>query len=235
VLSNIHSIIGDEKTTDKSVWVFLAARQREVNNLKSSPHYEQKQVIKKLQDVFEGIVIVHPNGKIVTETVKDGNSQLYQQKKLVKTPMEETLSQLVYDIATALLQETLGNSSYFSYNLEVEETTKKQFKDKINKAIVNRLRYLWIDMILEKTDFVNEVYNYYEKNSKDPVGLKNLINKLIMVFIANDLEFTDKVTFVINNIINEFASADSVTHIVNDIFEKILTDTDCFKRNSTIK
>lgn len=119
--------------------------------------------------------------------------------------------------------------------MEIEETTKKQFKDKISKAIVNRLRYLWIDMILEKTDFVNDVYNYYEKNSKDPVGLKNLINKLIMVFIANDLEFTDKVTFVVNNIINEFASADRVTHVVNDIFEMILTDTDCFNRNSTIK
>jgi hypothetical protein len=153
----------------------------------------------------------------------------------MKILVEESLFQLVYDIATSVLQETLGNSSYFSYHLEVEETTKKQFKDKISKAIVNRLRYLLIDMILEKTDFVNEVYNYYEKNSKDPVGLKNLINKLMMVFITNDLEFTDKVTFVVNNIINEFASANSVTHVVNDIFEKILTDTDCFKRNSTIK
>lgn len=109
MLSNTHNIIGDKKTTDKSVRVFLAARQREVDNLKSSRHYEQKQVIKKLQDVFEGIVIVHPNGKIVTLNVKDGNSQLYQQKKLVKTPVEESLSQLVYDIATAVLQETLGN------------------------------------------------------------------------------------------------------------------------------
>ncbi len=232
MLTNLRNIIGEERIENKNVREFLAAKQKEVDNLTSARRYENRKVLDKLRGTFDNdkveVIVKEP----VTEIV-DENGIKKEVKKYVKKPTESSLGDIIYNAATTIIMETLGNSTYFTYFAGEGEKLKKQFKDEISEGIIYRVRYLLIDMLMKDASFVENVKELYRNYDGDSEKLGANIHRLMVDFIYNNHEFTDKATFVINNIVTEFVGQDSIDYVTNSIFQDLLNDTKTFKRTCT--
>ena len=232
MLTNSRNIIGEERIENKNVREFLAAKQKEVDNLTSARRYENRKVLDKLRGTFDNdkveVIVEEPVTVIVDE-----NGVKKEVKKYVKKPTETSLGDIIYNAATTIIMETLGNSTYFAYFTGEGEKLKKQFKDEISEGIIYRVRYLLIDMLMKDASFVENVKEIYRNYDGDSEKLGENIHRLMVDFIYSNHEFTDKATFVINNIVTEFVGQDSIDYVTNSIFQDLLNDTKTFKRTCT--
>jgi len=232
MLTNLRNIIGEERIENKNVREFLAAKQKEVDNLTSARRYENRKVLDKLRGTFDNdkveVIVEEPVTVIVDE-----NGVKKEVKKYVKKPTETSLGDIIYNAATTIIMETLGNSTYFAYFTGEGEKLKKQFKDEISEGIIYRVRYLLIDMLMKDASFVENVKEIYRNYDGDSEKLGENIHRLMVDFIYSNHEFTDKATFVINNIVTEFVGQDSIDYVTNSIFQDLLNDTKTFKRTCT--
>jgi len=228
----LRNIIGEERIENKNVRDFLAAKQKEVDNLTSARRYENRKVLDKLKSTFDNDKVEVTVEEPVTEiVVKNGVKK--EVKKIVKKPTETSLGNIIYDVATTIIMETLGNSTYFAYFTGEGEKLKKQFKDEISQGIIYRVRHLLIDMLMKDASFVENVKELYRNYDGNSEKLGENISKLMLDFIYSNHEFTDKATFVINNIVTEFVGQDSIDYVTNSIFQDLLNDTKTFKRTCT--
>ena len=232
MLTNLRNIIGEERIENKNVRDFLAAKQKEVDNLTSARRYENRKVLDKLKSTFDNDKVEVTVKEPVTEIVVE-NGVKKEVKKIVKKPTETSLGNIIYDVATTIIMETLGNSTYFAYFTGEGEKLKKQFKDEISQGIIYRVRYLLIDMLMKDASFVENVKELYRNYDGNSEKLGENISKLMVGFIYSNHEFTDKATFVINNIVTEFVGQDSIDYVTNSIFQDLLNDTKTFKRTCT--